>query len=153
VSLLARARAQGLESCFEHRRRVPREEALLTQERAAVQVVFDYPSPLRVPMKFYDATQNYGDLLLVGHSKSALADAAAQLGFTVCPPGDAAANDAALDRALARWRQRDYLRPVDPDGIFARQNASRRMLDLLEALSRRRPPASVGSSRTEAESR
>jgi hypothetical protein len=139
VSLLARARANGLEDCFEHRRREPRHEALKTQERAAAQVVFDYPGPLRVPMKFYDATQNYGDLLLVGRSKSALADAAIQLGYVVCPPADPAAIDAALDRAVARWRARDYPGPVDSQGVFARHHTSARMLELLEGLTNRRP--------------
>lgn len=146
VSLLSRARVHGLESSFEHRRRVPREEALARQERAAVQVVFDYPGPLRVPMKFYDATQNYGDLLLVGRSKSALADAAAQLGYTVCPPEDSAAMDAALDRAVARWRARDYPRPVDLNGVFARRKTSSQMMDLLEGLGDSRLLAEAAKS-------
>ena len=134
VSLLARMRAHGLEPYFEHHRRVPRKQALLTQERAAVQVVFDYPGPLRVPMKFYDAAQNYGDLLLIGRSNSALADAAVQLGYGVCPPGDPVAIDAVLDRALARWRARDYPHPVDREGLFARRRTSARMLELLEGM-------------------
>jgi hypothetical protein len=113
---------------------VPREEALRAQERAAVQIVFDYPGPLRVPMKFYDAVQARGDLLLVGRTRSALADAAIQLGLSVCPPSDAAAIDAALARALSRWRAGDYARPLDPNGVFARRATGARMLALLAGL-------------------
>lgn len=136
VSLMAQAQALGLEQAFEHRQRLPRQEALRTQERAAVQVVFDYPGPFRVPMKFYDATQNYGDLLLIGRSSSALADAAARVGCTVCAPDDPAAIDAVLDQAFNRWLKRDYRSPIDGARIFARGNTSLQMLDLLERLAK-----------------
>jgi hypothetical protein len=135
VSLLGRARQYGLEACFEHHSRMSREAAQLVQDRAAVRVVFDYPGPLRVPMKFYDAVQGFGDLLLVGRTRSALADAAAIVGLSVCAPGDATAIDATLDRALARWRARAYGVPVDARGEFARGTTSRSMLNHLNRLA------------------
>ena len=141
VSLHSRARAHGLEGCFEHQPRVPREEARQRQQRAAVQVVFDAPGPYRVPMKFYDSVQCRGDLLLLGSTPSAMADAAAQVGLTVCPPYDPGAIDAALTRALNRWRLRAYDSPVDASGIFARAHTGRRMQAELEALVNATAPA------------
>ena len=135
VSLRARARDLGLEPYFEHRPRVSREEALRIQDRAAVQVVFDALGPLQVPMKFYDGVQMYGDLLLIGQQDSALGDAGAKVGLSVCSPADPAALDAALARGLARWRAGDYARPLDQDGSFSRVKTSERMRELLERLS------------------
>jgi hypothetical protein len=134
VELAARARRHGLESCFEHRGRVSRSEAQQIQDRAAVQVVFDAPGPLRVPSKFYDAVQCYGNPLLLGWPDSAMADAAMQLGLSVCHPADARAIDAALAGAFSRWRGGDYRAPVDERGIFARLRTSQKMLELLNAL-------------------
>jgi hypothetical protein len=134
IDLTMRARRHGLESCFEHRTRVGRDEALRVQDRAAVQVVFDAPGPLRIPSKFYDAVQAHGDLLLVGWPDSAMADAAASLGLTVCRPDDPSATDAVLSRALARWRAGAYAAPLDLHGAFARRHASDSMLGLLKAL-------------------
>jgi hypothetical protein len=118
---------------------VPRAEALQVQERAAVQVVFDYPGPLRIPMKFYDGAQLYGDLLLIGRPNSALGDAAARIGVSVCRANDAAEIDRALAHALSRWRRRDYALPIDSDGIFARERTCRQMLEQLDRLEDRLP--------------
>jgi glycosyltransferase involved in cell wall biosynthesis len=144
-SLAALARVHGLEHDFELRPRAARPEALQAQARAAVQVVFDYPGPLRIPMKFYDGVQMYGDLLLIGQSRSALADAAARVGLSVCPPNDAAAIDSTLQRAFMRWRAQDYPAPLDSAGVFAREHTSRRMLGQLEDLLNQMPQ-SVASS-------
>jgi hypothetical protein len=135
VSLRGRARDLGLEPYFEHRPRVSREEALRIQDRAAVQVVFDALGPLQVPMKFYDGVQMYGDLLLIGKQDSALGDAGAKVGLSVCSPADPAAIDAALARALARWRAGDYGHPLDGEGIYSRTRASERMRELLDGLA------------------
>ena len=135
VSLRSRARAHGLDRHFEHRPRISRDEALRTQERAAVQVVFDYPSPFRVPMKFYDGVQMRGDLLLIGQPHSALADVAGRVGCRVCRPDDREAIDRVLDRASDRWRSGDYAQPIDRTGMFARHNTTRRMAELVEELA------------------
>ncbi len=139
-SLRARARAHGLGEAFQHHPRVSREEALRWQERAAVQIVFDTPGPLRVPTKFYDSVQNYGDLLLIGRPESALGDAAAQVGFPVCSAADPAAIDAALDRAFRRWRAREFSAPLDARGLFSRERAGHQILDLLDQLAVRGIP-------------
>jgi hypothetical protein len=134
VSLISLAQAHGLERYFEYRRRVSRADALRVQERAALQVVFDYPGPLRVPMKFYDGVQMYGDLLLIGRPQSALGEAAARVGLSVCHPDDSVSIDAAIMRAFERWRAHDYSAPIDSAGIFARELTSRKMLDQLEGV-------------------
>lgn len=138
-SLRSRAQAHGLADSFEHLPRVSREEALKIQERSAVQIVFDTPGPLRVPTKFYDSVQCYGDLLLIGRPASAMGDAAAQVGFPVCRTDDASGLDAVLDRAFSRWQARDYPAPLDPTGGFSRRVAANRWLELLETVVPQRP--------------
>lgn len=134
VSLTALAAKHGLTGFMEHRSRVPRDEALAAQERAAVQIVFDYPSPLRVPMKLYDGMQMYGDLLVIGRRASAVGDVASRLGLQVCEPDDPAAIDAVLRRAVERWRSNDYDNRIDVDGLYERDQVYRPLERMLANL-------------------
>ncbi|MBI1722494.1 MAG: glycosyltransferase [Gemmatimonadetes bacterium] len=134
VPLHALARSYGIEECFLLHPRAPRAEALRFQQEAAVLVVFDYPHPLSVPVKFYDHAQMRGSMLLIGNPKGALADAARRLGQTVSAPDDAAGIDATLEAALDRWRRGAFERPLDGEGIFDRRRQCERLAEILASL-------------------
>jgi hypothetical protein len=99
-----------------------------------VLAVFGYPHALSVPTKFYDQAQMHGSMLLIGYSKGALADAAAQVGLTVHESTDTAGIDATLDAALRRWRARDFDAPTDRAQLFDRRRQSERLHELLMSL-------------------
>jgi len=120
VSLAGLAGAYGLEGYVDLVPRVSRERALSMQARASVLVAFDCLHPLCIPMKFFDYAPMRGRLLLIGNQDGAMADAAAQLGVSVCSVHDEAAVDRGLQGALDDWRS-GRTRPVnDPDGLFRR---------------------------------
>lgn len=102
--------------------RIPRDEAIRSQAGAAVLAAFSYPHGLAVVMKFYDYVRMRGDLLLIGPTTGALAQAAAKVGSHVVEPYDDAGIDAVLDKAYNRWLAGDYERAIDQDGIFSRKH-------------------------------
>jgi hypothetical protein len=147
VPLASLARAYGLGDCFVLHPRGSRHDALLLQQHAAVLAVFGYPHALSVPTKFYDQAQMRGSMLLIGYSKGALADAAAQVGLTVYEPTDAAGIDTALDTALRRWRARDFDKVTDHGQLFDRRRQSERLHQLLMSLAADAVPASPRQGR------
>jgi hypothetical protein len=134
VPLTSLAKSYGLGDCFVLHPPGSRQDALRLQQHAAVLAVFGYPHALSVPTKFYDQAQMHGSMLLIGYSKGALADAAAQVGLTVHESTDTAGIDATLDAALRRWRARDFDAPTDRAQLFDRRRQSERLHELLMSL-------------------
>ncbi|WP_396223024.1 glycosyltransferase [Gemmatimonas sp.] len=125
----------GLRDCASIRERVNRSEALTIQRRAAVLVVFDYPHPLSVPMKFYDYLQSGGELLLFSRPGSALALAASKVDRTVVEPEDAAGAVAVLHRAWEKWSQCAFPTHQDPHGVHHRRERIAEVDALLRELT------------------
>ena len=132
VGLVALGDARGLAGCVEVRGRMPRREALVLQQRAAVLASFDYPHGLSVVMKFYDYAQMYGRMLLIAEPGSALAQAAQRIGVGVQPMSDPSAMDQALEDAYVRWKTNDWPHVNDPTGVHSRMHRSDEMHALLE---------------------
>lgn len=127
VPVGAMAAAAGLGDLVVWESRASRAEALRLQQRAAVLAAFDWLHDAAVVMKFYDYVQMRGALLLIGSPAGALAEAAGRMNIPVIAPGDDAGIDRVLDTAYRRWRQRDYGKPNDADGIFQRRHRSREL--------------------------
>lgn len=132
----------GLREQVELADRLPREEALVRQQRAAVLVAFDYPHAAAVVMKFYEYAQMYGRMLLIGNAEGALAEAAVSVGARVVEPHDAAAIDAVLDDAFRRWSQDAWPQLNDPTGLHQRRHRTDEMHRLLTTLVGRRAAGS-----------
>lgn len=134
VDLRALAGSYGLGSHFEHRARVPREEARRIQQRAAVKVAYDCPHPLSVPSKFYEYAQLAGTMLLLGNVDGAMADAAKEIGLEVFDLADQPRIDAALRAAHARWQRGELDAVMDREGRFDRRHQTAKIRELLESL-------------------
>lgn len=134
--LLQLAHAYGLGGCVVRTERVPRDEAVRRQERAAVLAAFDYPHGIAVVMKFYDYARLHGALLLIGDPQAALGEAAGRLGVAVHAPDDAIGLDAALDAAWRRWQAGDWTQSNDPAGLHARAPRVAEMAQLLDEVVR-----------------
>jgi hypothetical protein len=136
VSLTDLAACVGLGECFRYDRRGTRAEARSLQESASVLVLYDTPSGVQIPMKFYDYAQMHARPLLIGWPNGALADAASRIGVRVHRPEDAQSILGFLSDAYQEWERGAPSPPVDADGLFAREHQSRRMLEALERLDR-----------------
>ena len=132
VGLVALAEERGLHGCVEVLGRMPRREALVRQQRAAVLAAFDYPHGVSVVMKFYDYAQMFGRMLLIAEPESALAQAAGKIGVGVQRASDPASLDRALDEAYTRWRANHWPEVNDPHGVHSRARRSAEMHALLE---------------------
>jgi hypothetical protein len=134
VDLCAVAQAHGLEAHFDHRPRLPREEARRIQQRAAVMLAYDCPHPLSVPSKFYEYAQLAGTMLLLGNPEGAMADAAATLGLAVYDLADQRGIDAALLTAHTRWQRGELDSALDREGRFDRQHQTATIREVLGSL-------------------
>ncbi len=138
VPMLELAAAAGLDGCVEQTDRVPRQEAIARQQRAAVLAALDYPHGNAVVMKFYDYAQMYGTMLLIGRRESALAEASARIAVPVIEPEDEAGLDARLLAAWERWKRQDFSAVNDAEQRFARRHSIAQMDEMLRrAISQR----------------
>ena len=128
------ARAYGLEDYFERIKRIPRDEALEYQARAAVLVAMDYPYPSAVVMKAYDYLCMPGLILALTREGSALSQLLSELGLEWYRYEDQAGIRQFLVNCYQRWLARDMQPVKDPLGKHVREARSREIREALESV-------------------